>query len=131
MEGDMNGLPDEEITYRIRGVLFKVHSALGPGFREETYKGASIPELRKQGLSVEVEKEYDIRYDGQIIDRFRLDLLVEEKIILELKAVDCLLKVHESQPLSCWKATGLRIGCLANFGEPSMQIVRRILKKNP
>jgi GxxExxY protein len=80
MEGDMNGLLDEKLTCRIRGVLFKVYSALGPGFREETYKRASILELRKQGLSVEVEKEYDIRDDGQIIDRFRLDLLVEEKL---------------------------------------------------
>ena len=77
-------LLDEELTFKIRGVLFKVHSALGPGFREETYKRASILELRKQGLSVEVEKEYGIWYDGQIIDRFRLDILVERKIFLEL-----------------------------------------------
>ena len=122
----MDGLLDEKLTYRIRGVLFKVHSTLGPGFREETYKRATILELRKQGLRVESEKEFTIQYDGRIIDRFRLDILVEEKIILELKAIDRLLKVHESQLMSYLKASGLKIGLLANFGETSMQIVRRI-----
>ncbi|MGB7537260.1 MAG: GxxExxY protein [Anaerolineales bacterium] len=122
----MKGLLDEQLTYKIRGILFKVHSALGPGFREETYKRASILKLRKQGLSVEIEKEYGIWYDGQIIDRFRLDMLVEEKIILELKAADRILKVHESQLLSYLKASGLRIGFLVNFGEASLQIIRRI-----
>ena len=122
----MKELLEEQLTYKIRGILFKVHSALGPGFREETYKRASILELRKQGLSVEVEKEYGIRYDDQIIDRFRLDLIVEGKIILELKAADRILKVHESQLLSYLKATGLRIGFLVNFGGASLQIIRRI-----
>ncbi len=75
---------------------------------------------------MEVEKEYGIWYGDQIIDRFRLDLLVEEKIILELKAADRLLRVHESQLLSYLKATGLRIGFLVNFGEASLQIIRRI-----
>jgi GxxExxY protein len=87
----MKELLDEKLTYKIRGVLFKVHSKLGPGFREETYKRALVIELRKQGLHVEVEKEFDIKYDDQIIDRFRLDILVERKIILELKAVDQIL----------------------------------------
>jgi GxxExxY protein len=122
----MKELLDEKLTYKIRGVLFKVHSKLGPGFREETYKRALVIELRKQGLHVEVEKEFDIKYDDQIIDRFRLDILVERKIILELKAVDQILKVHDSQLLSYLKATGLRIGLLANFGEASLQIIRRI-----
>jgi len=83
-------------------------------------------ELRKQGLSLEIEKEYGIWYDDQIIDRFRLDLIVEGKIILELKAADRILKVHESQLLSYLKATRLRIGFLVNFGEASLQIIRRI-----
>jgi GxxExxY protein len=126
LEGDMVGLLEEKLTYKIRGVLFKVHSTLGPGFREETYKRASVLELRKQGLYVEVEKEFEIKYDDQVVDRFRLDILVERKIILELKAVDRIVKVHESQLLSYLKATGMRIGFLANFGESSLQIVRRI-----
>jgi GxxExxY protein len=123
----MEKLLDEKLTSGIRGVLFKVRSTLGPGFREETYKRATVLELRKQGLHVEIEKTFTIEYDGQVIDRFQLDILVEEKIILELKAIDRLLIVHESQLMSYLKASEMKIGLPANFGDSSMQIIRRIL----
>jgi GxxExxY protein len=86
-----------------------------------------VLELRKQGLSIEAEKEFDVHYNGQVVDRFRLDLVVEGYVILELKAVEILAKVHESQLLSYLKASGIRVGLLVNFGAQSLQILRRIL----
>jgi GxxExxY protein len=116
-----------EITYRVRAGLWQVHRILGPGFREETYKKAAILELRSRGVKVETEKLYDILYQGIRVDGFRLDLVVEEKVVLELKATDDLTKLHESQLISYLRASGLRVGLLVNFGQTSLQIHRRIV----
>jgi GxxExxY protein len=123
----MKGLLYEELTYRIRSVLIKVHNILGPGFREETYKQAVLLELKKQKIEFDTEKEFEIFYDDRKIDCFRLDIVVEKKVILELKAVDPLARIHESQLLSYLRASGLRVGLLVNFGTPSLQIMRRVL----
>jgi len=126
-EGEMKGLLYPEITYQIRAGLFAVFDALGPGFREETYKRATALELTTRGLQVDLEKIYEIRYRSVKVDSFRLDLVVEEKIILELKAADSLSSLHESQLLTYLRASGLRLGLLVNFGQVSLQIVRRIV----
>jgi GxxExxY protein len=123
----MKGLLYEELTYRIRAVLLKIYNILGPGFREETYKRAVLLELKKQKFEFDSEKEFEVFYDDRRIDCFRLDIVVEEKVILELKAVDQLARIHESQLLSYLRASGLRVGLLVNFGEPSLQIIRRVL----
>ena len=123
----MKGLIYEEGTYRIRAVLLKVHNTLGPGFREETYKRAVLLELKKQKIEFESEKEFEVFYDDRRIDCFRLDIVVEEKVILELKAVDQLAKIHESQLLSYLRASSLKVGLLVNFGESSLQVIRRVL----
>jgi GxxExxY protein len=123
----MKSLLHEELTYRIRAALWRVHHALGPGFREETYKRAVIIEFKKRNLEVETEKEIEIHYDGSIIDRFRLDLVIVGKVILELKAVESFAKIHESQLLTYLKASGIKVGLLVNFGEPTLQILRRVL----
>jgi GxxExxY protein len=125
-EGDMKGLLYEELTYRIRAVLLKVHNTLGPGFREETYKRAVLLELKKQKIEFCSERVFDVFYDDQRIDCFRLDIVVEEKVILELKAVDQLARIHESQLLSYLRASGWKVGLLVNFGQPSLQIIRRV-----
>jgi GxxExxY protein len=123
----MKGLLYEELTYRIRAVLIKVHNILGPGFREETYKRAVLLELKNQKIESDSEKEFDVFYADRKIDCFRLDIVVEGKVILELKAVDQLIKIHESRLHSYLRASGLRVGLLVNFGEPSLQIIRRII----
>lgn len=123
----MKGLLNEELTYRIRSVLIKVRNILGPGFREETYKQAVLLELKKQKIEFDTEKEFEIFYDDRKIDCFRLDIVVEKKVILELKAVDPLARIYELQLLSYLRASGLRVGLLVNFGTPSLQIMRRVL----
>jgi GxxExxY protein len=123
----MTGLLYEELTYRIRAALIKVHNILGPGFREETYKRAVLLELKKQKIDFNSEREFEVLYDGRRIDCFRLDIVVDQKVILELKAVDQLAKIHESQLLSYLKASGLKVGLLVNFGQPSLQVLRKVL----
>lgn len=122
----MTKLLYEELSFNIRDALYQVHRLLGPGFREETYKRAAISEFIRRQLRVEREKPIDIYYLGEKIDTYRLDLVVEEKIVVELKSVEQLHPAHEAQLLSYLNASGLRIGLLVNMGSERLQIVRKI-----
>ncbi len=123
----MAKLIHEELSYQIRGALFEVYNQLGPGFREETYKIAVVSELQQRGIPVEREVSIDIIYKGLPIDRYRLDIVVDEKVIIELKAVDELHPRHAAQLLSYLKASGLRLGLLVNFGSDQVRIVRKVV----
>lgn len=107
----------EELTGKIIGCIIRVHRMLGPGFLENVYRRAMTLELRKQGLATEVEREVAIYYDGQEVGRHRIDLIVEQRVIVELKAVEALSKAHYQQVRSYLHATGLRHGLLVNFSE--------------
>lgn len=123
----MGKLVHEELSYQIRGALFEVYNQLGPGFREETYKLAVLSELKQRGVPVECEVSIDIFYKGLPIDRYRLDIVVDDKVILELKAVDELHPRHAAQLLSYLKASGLRLGMLVNFGNDHIQVIRKVV----
>ena len=117
----------EALTYKIRAALFEVHNALGPGFREETYKIALLAELRRLEIPFEREVETAVKYKGETIDKYRLDLVVDQKVLLELKAVDEFHPRHEAQLLSYLRASGLRLGLLVNFGSDKLKIVRKVI----
>ena len=124
------GFPPElnELSGQILGAAIEVHRELGPGFIESVYETAFEHELRQQRLSVERQWPVKVKYKDIEIDGQRLDLLVEGKVIVELKAVDMLAPVHEAQLLSYLKATGLRLGLLINFNRPRlMDGVRRFV----
>src|SRR5687767_12072792 len=122
----MGKLLYEELTYQIRASLFEVHKSLGPGFREETYKIATLSDLHHRGILTAREVEIQIKYRGVIIDTYRLDIVVDGKVILELKAVDELHPRHAAQLLAYLRASGLRLGLLVNFGSDKLQIIRKI-----
>ncbi len=122
----MTELLYEELTFKVREALYQVHRLLGPGFREETYKRAAVRELVHRNLKVETEKPIDIFYLGEKVDTYRMDMVVEEKVIVELKSVEQLIPVHEAQLLSYLKASGLRVGLLVNMGAERLQMKRRI-----
>ena len=103
------------LTREIIGKIIRVHQALGPGFLEKVYQKALIFELERSSLRVETEKEVVIRYEDQEVGRHRLDLLVEGKVIVELKTVENLSHAHYAQIRSYLKATGLKIGLLVNL----------------
>jgi len=117
-------LRDEELTYRIRGCVFEVYRQLGHGFLESVYQKALVHELTEKGVSVEEEKPVTINYKGQEIGGFRLDLVVENKVIIELKAQQKLPLGAEAQLMNYLKATGLKTGLLVNFTFPKATIKR-------
>jgi GxxExxY protein len=105
-----------EITGTIIDSAMKVHSALGPGLLESTYEICLLHELRKRSLEVKSQLSLPVAYDGVRLDAgYRIDLLVESSVIVELKAVERLLPVHEAQTLSYLKLSGYTVGLLLNF----------------
>jgi len=117
----------ETLTYQINGAVFEVNQVLGPGFLEKVYENALFHELISRGLSVKRQVPVKVDYKGIIVGDYFADIVVEKKIILELKAVDFLQKFHEAQLLNYLKATGYRIGLLVNFTYPKAEIKRFIL----
>lgn len=124
----MNLLYHQE-TFKVRGVLFDVYNKLGPGFLEKIYKRAVKEELVSRNIPFEEEKKFSIKYNNKVIGFNLTDLLVYEKIILELKAVNQLENFHLSQMLAYLKATGLKLGLLVNFGGEKLEIKRVINDK--
>jgi GxxExxY protein len=112
------------LTERVINCVIRVHGTLGPGFVESVYKRALVLELRKQKLTLDIEKEVTIHYDGHDVGRHRLDLVVEDFLIVELKAVETITKVHYAQVRSYMKASGLRLGLLVNFADFSADFRR-------
>lgn len=105
-----------DITYKIRGAIFAVYNALGPGLLENVYELALMYELRKQGLKVEHQVKVDVYYDGELLPAdLRLDILVEEQVIVELKSVETLKEVHHKQLLTYMRLAKKHIGILVNF----------------
>ena len=105
----------DTLTERVILCIIRVHQTLGPGFLESVYQRALLIELHKQNLAAEFEKEIVIYSDGQKVGRHCLDLLVEGRLILELKTVEALSKAHYAQVRSYLKASRLDIALLVNF----------------
>jgi GxxExxY protein len=122
----MSPLVQEELSYLVRGVLYEVYNTLGPGFREETYKVAVMNELGRRGLAVAREVNFEIKYKDKAVDLYRADIVVDGKVILELKAADELYPRHTAQLISYLKASRIRVGMLVNFGNDRLQIVRKV-----
>jgi GxxExxY protein len=112
---------DEEIAHRTIGAAIEVHRILGPGFLEKIYERALVHELRLRGLTVQPQKEVLVPYKDIKIPGQELDILVCDRVILELKAVEQLHPIHSAQLLSYLKATGLRLGLLINFNVPVLK----------
>ncbi len=105
-----------EISGAVVDAAMKVHTALGPGLLESTYEACLAHELRKRGLQVASQVSLPVSYDGVRIDvGYRIDLLVEDAVVVELKAVDGLLPIHQAQLLSYLKLSGKKVGLLINF----------------
>jgi GxxExxY protein len=111
-----------EITRAIIGAAMKVHTALGPGLLESAYCACLMHELIKQGFAVRREVELPVEYDGVKLDcGYRIDLLVAETVVVELKCVEDLSSVHEAQILSYLRLSGKQVGLLINFHKKHLQ----------
>jgi GxxExxY protein len=116
---------DSELTEKVIGCAMKVHRALGPGFLESVYLNSLVHELRRAGLSAEVAQRITVRYENVIVGDFVADLVINEDLICELKAINALSKADEVQLVNYLTATNHEFGLLFNFGAPSMQFKRK------
>ncbi|MFW5983068.1 MAG: GxxExxY protein [bacterium] len=111
-----------DITHEILDSAYKVHSALGPGLLESSYQACLVYELKKKGLKVEVEKPLPLVYEEIKLEcGYRIDILVENKVIIELKTVEAFTDVHTAQVLTYLKLSGNRVGLLINFYTKSLK----------
>lgn len=127
MEGE---LKHRDLTEKILQAFFKkVYARLGYGFLEKVYENAMAIELRKMGLQVEQQHKILVYYDGEIVGEYFADLLVEGKVIVELKAAQAVAKEHEAQLLNYLRATPYEVGLLLNFG-PKPSFARKASDNN-
>ena len=116
-----------ELSYQIVGAAMEVHHQLGPGFLEVVYESALAYEFDLQGISYERQKQLPVSYKGQPVGHYVADLVVDGKIVLELKAVTSITPAHQAQAHHYLAATGLRLALLINFGATSLQH-KRVIK---
>ncbi|OYD17043.1 GxxExxY protein [candidate division WOR-3 bacterium JGI_Cruoil_03_44_89] len=119
-----NKIIHKELSYDIMEAAFEVYNTLGPGYSEGIYEAALAKEFRDRNIKYEKQKLIEVWYKGEKMGEYRLDIVVEGKIILELKAVSELNKIFEAQILSYLKATGLKLGILLNFGGKKVEYKR-------
>ncbi len=116
--------PDADLTERILGCAFRVHAVLGCGFLEKVYENALVHELRKAGLTAEPQRSIQVHYDGVLVGDYFADILVEGRVILELKAAKAIDDIHIAQTLNYLKASGMNTALLLNFGTRSLGVKR-------
>lgn len=105
-----------DITEKIIGAFFKVYNTLGYGFLEKVYENAMMEELTKNGIKVVAQHPIKVYYEGKEVGCYFADLLVDDKVMIELKAVESIADQHEAQLLNYLKATNIEVGLLLNFG---------------
>ena len=117
----------QELTGKIIKGAQNVHNALGYGFLEKVYHNAMVLELLKSGFHVEPEKPISVYYDGQTVGEYFADIVLADKVILEIKAVQAINPAHEAQLVNYLKATNIDVGLLLNFGK-SLEVKRKIFE---
>lgn len=122
-------MTENDVSYKIRNAIFKVYNELGPGLFESVYESALIYQLRKDGLKAIAQVEVPVYYDEQkLVIGFRIDILVEDLVIIEIKSVEEISKVHHKQLLTYLKLTEIRLGLLVNFNTDNIgdSIIRKV-----
>jgi GxxExxY protein len=119
-------MEDRELTEKIIGCAYHVYNKMGFGFLESVYEKCMLIELRKAGLTAEPQQNITVSYENQIVGDFIADILVNDKIILELKSVRRIIEAHEVQLVNYLVATGKKIGLILNFGERKVEVKRKV-----
>ena len=115
-------MTENDLSKRFLDIAFKVHTALGPGLLESAYENIICYELEKNNIPFQRQIDVPIHYDGQkFSNAFRADLILDNKVIIELKSVECMNDVHKKQLLTYLKLTGLKLGLLININEKHLK----------
>ena len=121
--------PHKELTSRILEAAFAVHNTLGAGFLEKVYENALTIEFRRRGIPFRQQVPLHVKYDGSVVGEYTADLIVDNAVILELKAAHAIDSVHEAQLLNYLRATGLDVGMVLNFAKPRLEYKRMALTR--
>jgi GxxExxY protein len=119
-----------KITEKIIGCAYAVSNTLGSGFVEKVYENALVYEIRKLGFKVEQQKDIDVFYDGVVVGKFTADLVVEDSVIVEVKAIKGFDEKHSAQCLNYLHATKLPVCLMINFAKPKVELKRFYLSNN-
>lgn len=122
---NMNDLKHQELSEKIIAAAYKVHNELGYGFLEKVYKNAIAIEMGENGLNCVLETPLKVLYHGKEVGDYFADIIVDDKVVVEIKAINKLDMVHEVQLVNYLKATGINVGLLINFGR-SVEVRRRV-----
>ena len=123
----MAHIVEKTLSHLILGCAFRVYNELGNGFLEKVYENALVHELRKNGLQAEAQKKIEVYYDGLCVGEYFADVVVNDRVVLELKVCDAITPIHEAQLLHYLKATGYRLGYILNFGSQGKLEFRRLV----
>ena len=123
----MTKLIYKDLTYKIIGAAMEVHNVLGPGYLEAVYQKAMADEFDLRKIDYEEQVNLQVDYKGNIIGEYRADYLVDEKVVVEIKAIKRISEIQEAQLINYLKGTGYKIGLLINFGAMSLEHIRRVL----
>jgi len=117
----------KELSYKIIELALEVHNELGCGFLEKVYENALMMLLDREKIPARQQAPADVYFKGKVIGQYFADILVDNKLILELKTVDVIANIHTAQVLNYLRATGLKLGLILNFGKPRFEYKRLVL----
>ncbi len=126
MDSNKEKILHKDLSYKIVGLAMEVHSKLGYGFLEKVYENAMMVLLRREEILAKQQAPIIVYFNRQVVGDYYADILVENKIILELKSVEMIANAHRAQVLNYLKATGLRLAILLNFGKERLEYERFI-----
>ncbi len=129
-DGQDKNLKHEEITKAVIGCAFEVINELGAGFLESVYEKALLLALKQKGISATAQHPVEVMFRNENVGNFYADIFVEEKVIVELKAVKAIAQEHQAQIINYLNATGIEVGLLINFGNPRLEYKRFTRSKN-
>lgn len=121
---------ESSVSKRVIGCSFEVSNNLGSGYLGSVYENALCVELKRQGIAFERQKQLTVSYKGEAVGNYITDLIVEDRLLVELKALARLTGEHEAQVMNYLRATGLGVGLLLNFGTPRLGIKRIVWQHN-
>jgi GxxExxY protein len=117
----------KDLSDKVIGCAIKVHKTLGSGFLEKVYEKALVIELKNSNLNAVAQQKIEVKYSDQIVGEYYADIIVEDEIILELKACEKIHDIHQAQLINYLKATSKKVGYIINFGSPNKLEFKRIV----
>ncbi len=127
VELENNKIVYKDLSYQIIKLILEVHNTLGCGFLEKVYENALIIKFRKNGLEVKNQYPIKVHFESEIVGDYIADIIVENKIILELKCIEQITNINRAQMINYLKATGFKLGMVINFAKPSLEFERIVL----